>query len=52
MTQKNWETYIQHAEQLQEDDFIREIERDKLLKPLIINLQGSDDEANKELQSV
>ena len=35
-------TCVRHAEKLQEDDFLKEIGRDTILEPIIINLQETD----------
>ena len=43
VTQANWENCVRHAEKLQEEDFMKEVQRDKILEPIIINLQDSDD---------
>lgn len=43
VTQANWENCVRHAEKLQEEDFMKEVQRDEILEPIIINLQDSDD---------
>ena len=48
MWQKDWESYIHHADNLQEENFMKEIGCDAILEP-IINLQDSDDEDSDEL---
>jgi hypothetical protein len=35
---------VQYAEKLKEEDFKREISRDSLLEPIIVNLRDSDAE--------
>ena len=41
VTQAQWASCVRHAE-LQEDDFLKEIGRDTILEPIIINLQETD----------
>ena len=48
VTQAQWASCVRHAEKLQEDDFfLKEIGRDTILEPIIINLQETDSD-NKE----
>ena len=47
MTQAQWASCIRHAEKLQEDYFLKEIGRDIILEPIIINLLETDSD-NKE----
>ena len=42
-TQAQWASCVKHAEKLQEDDFLKEIGRDTILEPVIINLQETDE---------
>ena len=42
VTQAQWASCVKHAEKLQEDDFLKEIGRDTILEPIIINLQETD----------
>ena len=51
VTQKDWESYIHHAEKLQEEGFMEKIGLDEILEPVIINSQVSDDEDSDELQT-
>ncbi|PSN44899.1 hypothetical protein C0J52_06180 [Blattella germanica] len=37
-----WEKCVKHAEKLQEDDFAKEIARDDILEPIVVNLEESD----------
>ena len=51
VTQKDWESYVHHAEKLQDEDYMKEIGCDEILEPIIIHLQESDDEDSNELQT-
>jgi hypothetical protein len=44
VTQEDWDSYIRHAENLQEEDFAKEIRQDKIWDPTVINLQDSKTE--------
>jgi hypothetical protein len=44
VTQEYWASCVRHAEKLQEEDFAKEIGRDEILEPIVINLQDSDTE--------
>lgn len=48
---ENWAEYVRHSEQLQEEDFVREIKRDDILESIAIHYlppdsEPSDDELN------
>lgn len=45
------ETYIQHFEKLQEEDFMKKVECDEILQPIIINFQDSDSEDSENFRS-
>jgi hypothetical protein len=38
VTQEDWASCTRHAENLQEEDFSKEIRWDKILEPIVINL--------------
>ena len=42
VTQAQWASCVRHAEKLQKDGFLKEIGRDTILEPIIINLQETD----------
>ena len=42
VTQAQWASCVRHAEKLQDDDFLKEIGRDTILEPIIINLRETD----------
>jgi hypothetical protein len=42
---------IRHVENLQEEDFAKEIRKDKILDPIIINLQDSETEETKVIKT-
>ena len=44
VTQAQWASCVRHTEKLQEDDILKEIGRDTILEPIIINLQETDNE--------
>ena len=43
-----WENCVRHAEKLQEEDYAREIPRDDIMEPFIINLEDSDEESEDD----
>ncbi|KAJ4442396.1 hypothetical protein ANN_03982 [Periplaneta americana] len=43
-----WENCVRHAEKLQEKDYAREIRRDDIMEPFIINLEDSDEESEDD----
>jgi hypothetical protein len=44
VTQEDWASYIRHAENLQEENFAKEIRQDEILEPITISLQDSETE--------
>ena len=42
VTQAQWASGVRHAGKHQGDDFLKEIDRDTILEPIIINLQETD----------
>jgi hypothetical protein len=44
VTQEDWASCVRHAEKFQEEDFAKEIGRDEILEPIVINLQDSETE--------
>ena len=51
VTQAQWASCVRHAEELQEDEFLKEIGRDTILEPIIINLQETDSENEETNES-
>lgn len=55
VTQHDWKKCVRHAESLQDQDYEKEILRDSVLEPIILNLlpddsdwESSDEEENSE----
>lgn len=46
-TVEQWSNCVRHAEQLQEDDFHKQINRDQILEQIVINLED-DSESDSE----
>ena len=42
MKNQTWASCVRDAEKLQEDNFLKEIGRDTIFEPIIINLQETD----------
>ena len=51
MMQEQWASFVKHAEQLQENNFVKEIGRDEILKLIIVNMKDND-ESVEELLAV
>lgn len=48
-----WENCVRHAENIQEEDYNRELRLDTALEPIVINLQDSDSVTSEsEVESV
>ena len=45
-TQEDWISRVRHAEQLQEDNFLKEVARDETIESIIINLKDESDDSD------
>jgi hypothetical protein len=45
VTKEDWISHVQHAEQLQEEDILKERARDEVMQRIIINLGDESDDS-------